>query len=145
MKQMPDPRINRFYREASGRCINCEKKIRSQVYLEWEEERVFLCSDCLMNLYDSIFTIKPTESARKKYKKTKIPPKFRWEIWERDNFTCQYCGSRKSLTVDHIVPESKGGVLENRNAVTACENCNSQKGSRTPEEAGMKLINDPRG
>ena len=124
---MADPRIDRFYVIASGRCINCEKRIRSQVYLEWQEEGVFLCSQCLMALYDHIFTIKTPPNSPKRYKKAKIDPEFRWRIWQRDNFTCQYCGTRSHLAIDHILPESRGGSLDESNVVTACETCNSKK------------------
>ncbi|MOA35414.1 HNH endonuclease [compost metagenome] len=97
-----------------------------------------------MALYDHIFTIQLRSNPPKRYKKVKIEPEFRWSIWQRDNFTCQYCGTRKLLAIDHIIPESRGGILEESNVVTACENCNSKKGSRTPEEAEMPLYKDPR-
>lgn len=60
----------------------------------------------------------------------------------RDNFTCQYCGAtpgRPLLTLDHIVPRSRGGQTTWENVVTACRPCNMRKGNRTPEEAGMTL------
>ena len=63
-------------------------------------------------------------------KKANIPDSFRWAIFERDNFTCQNCGSRRRLTVDHIHPESKGGALTTENAQTLCRSCNSRKGAR---------------
>lgn len=53
----------------------------------------------------------------------------RWLVWERDNFTCQHCGSRRYLTVDHIVPESKGGAHDMGNFQTLCRRCNSKKGA----------------
>lgn len=58
-----------------------------------------------------------------------IPSKTRWEVWERDNFTCQHCGQRKDLAVDHIRPESKGGSLDMDNLQTLCRSCNSKKGN----------------
>jgi len=60
----------------------------------------------------------------------------------RDNYTCQYCGampSRRELTIDHVLPRSRGGKTTWENVVTACQKCNGRKGSRTPEEAHMKL------
>lgn len=63
------------------------------------------------------------------YQKQPIPDTLRWTIWERDDFTCHYCGSRKFLSVDHIVPESQGGELSLDNLVTACRPCNSKKGT----------------
>lgn len=64
----------------------------------------------------------------------------------RDNFTCQYCGDtpgRGVLTLDHIVPRSKGGQTSWENVVAACRACNMRKGDRTPEEAGMALRKKP--
>lgn len=64
------------------------------------------------------------------YKKAIIPPEIRWQVWERDNFTCLHCGSRKLLTVDHIHPEVKGGDLSLDNLQTLCKSCNSRKGTK---------------
>lgn len=54
----------------------------------------------------------------------------RWTVWERDNFTCQECGTRRNLSIDHIIPESKGGTLDLDNLQTLCATCNSRKGAR---------------
>ena len=62
--------------------------------------------------------------------KEPIAPEVRWAVWERDNFTCQYCGVRRDLSVDHIVPESKGGGIEMANLQTLCSKCNSRKGDK---------------
>jgi 5-methylcytosine-specific restriction endonuclease McrA len=64
------------------------------------------------------------------YKKEPIPADIRWAVWERDNYTCQHCGSRRNLTVDHVFPESKGGKMTMDNAQTLCKPCNSRKGAR---------------
>ena len=69
-------------------------------------------------------------SIEKKHGKEIIPDDFRWAVFERDNFTCRHCGSRKYLSVDHIIAESKGGKLTMDNAQTLCKNCNSKKGAR---------------
>lgn len=61
-------------------------------------------------------------------KKAVIPPSLRWLVWERDDFTCKDCGSRKQLSIDHIVPESLGGPTEESNLQTLCTPCNSRKG-----------------
>ncbi|MFC4870162.1 HNH endonuclease [Negadavirga shengliensis] len=60
-------------------------------------------------------------------------------LFKRDNHTCQYCGSAKNLTIDHVLPRSKGGKTCWRNLVTACHRCNTMKGDKTPEEVGMRL------
>lgn len=63
-------------------------------------------------------------------RKAPIPADVRWLVWERDNFTCQKCGSRKNLSIDHIIPESKGGEATMENCQTLCKTCNSSKGAR---------------
>jgi 5-methylcytosine-specific restriction endonuclease McrA len=60
-------------------------------------------------------------------------------VLRRDNHTCQYCGSYKDLTIDHILPKSRGGKDEWPNLVTACIRCNNSKDNRTPEEWGKHL------
>ena len=65
-------------------------------------------------------------------------------ILRRDNFTCQYCGnSDSSLTVDHIIPKSRGGKSNWGNVVVACKPCNLKKGNQTPSEKGMLLNKKP--
>jgi 5-methylcytosine-specific restriction endonuclease McrA len=68
----------------------------------------------------------------------------RRNIYRRDNYQCQYCGKKTQvLTIDHIIPRSRGGEDTWENLVTACDKCNNMKGSRTPEEAGMQLLKIP--
>jgi len=67
----------------------------------------------------------------------------RQNIFKRDGFECQYCGSTKDLTLDHVQPRSKNGKSTWTNLVTACKHCNSKKGDRTPEEAGLRLRQQP--
>jgi len=68
----------------------------------------------------------------------------RQNILRRDGFTCQYCGARhKVLTIDHVIPRSRGGRDSWENLVAACLDCNVRKGDRTPEEAGMPLLRQP--
>jgi 5-methylcytosine-specific restriction endonuclease McrA len=74
----------------------------------------------------------------------KVPPVNRREVLRRDAHSCQYCGSNRHLTLDHVMPRSKGGLHTWDNVVTACERCNSRKGSRTPIEAGMSLRTKPK-
>lgn len=60
-----------------------------------------------------------------------IPTRFRFEVLERDEFTCQYCGAKAPdvvLHVDHVIPQSAGGSSEADNLVTACQDCNLGKG-----------------
>jgi 5-methylcytosine-specific restriction endonuclease McrA len=75
----------------------------------------------------------------------KVPPVNRREVLKRDNHTCQYCASSKHLTLDHVIPRSKGGQHSWDNVVTACERCNQTKGDRLIHEAGMVLKTKPKG
>jgi 5-methylcytosine-specific restriction endonuclease McrA len=70
----------------------------------------------------------------------------RQNIFLRDSHTCQYCYekfSEKRLTVDHVIPLSKGGRHEWTNVVTACSTCNNRKGDKSPEKANLRLLNRP--
>ena len=67
----------------------------------------------------------------------------RLRIYMRDKYRCQYCGEKKpagELTLDHILPRSRGGGNSPVNVVTACVSCNNRKGDRTPAEARMPLL-----
>jgi 5-methylcytosine-specific restriction endonuclease McrA len=69
----------------------------------------------------------------------------RRSVFARDNFTCQYCGIHgKDLTIDHVHPKRYGGGMTWENLVTCCRKCNTKKGDKTPEKAGMKLLRQPR-
>lgn len=63
-------------------------------------------------------------------------------LFQRDNYECAYCG-KTANTVDHIIPRCRGGTSVWENAVASCLKCNHKKGSRTPEEANMKLRYKP--
>jgi len=68
----------------------------------------------------------------------------RRNVLRRDNHTCQYCGQRgRPLTIDHVLPKSRGGKDTWENLVAACYACNARKGDRTPQEAGMRLLRKP--
>jgi 5-methylcytosine-specific restriction endonuclease McrA len=63
----------------------------------------------------------------------------RANIFKRDGYECVYCGSKKHLTLDHVLPKSRGGTNEWTNLVTCCSKCNRQKDNKTPEEAKMSM------
>lgn len=65
-------------------------------------------------------------------------------VFARDDWTCQYCGSRSNLTVDHVVPRSKGGASSWENIVASCAPCNRRKGNSLPRQVGMRLLRQPR-
>ena len=70
----------------------------------------------------------------------------KWTLFARDRNICAYCGGRYELgelTMEHIVPLSKGGRHFWMNLVTACRGCNHRKGNRTPEQSGMSLVYVP--
>ncbi len=71
----------------------------------------------------------------------------RKNILMRDRYTCQYCHRTLpsgELTLDHVIPRSRAGETSWENLVACCHRCNNRKGSRTPEEAGFKLLRQPR-
>lgn len=71
----------------------------------------------------------------------------RRNLFARDGHCCQYCGKHEpasQLSLDHVMPRSRGGQTNWENVVCACVACNTKKGGRTPKEARMKLINTPR-
>ena len=65
-------------------------------------------------------------------------------VFARDSWTCQYCGTTSHLTVDHVIPRSRGGASDWENIVTSCAPCNRRKGNRTPVETGMHPRLKPR-
>jgi 5-methylcytosine-specific restriction endonuclease McrA len=70
----------------------------------------------------------------------------RKNIFKRDRYTCMYCGKQpgpEELTIDHVQPKSRGGMMSWLNCTLACVECNKRKANRTPEEAGMKLRKKP--
>lgn len=68
----------------------------------------------------------------------------RREVFHRDHYTCQYCGSRtRDLTIDHVVPRHRGGKHSWDNLVSACRTCNHRKGGKSLEESRIKLMRQP--
>lgn len=67
----------------------------------------------------------------------------RHRILKRDNHSCVYCGSKKQLTIDHLIPKSKGGGNTWDNLVTCCMSCNSKKGDKLLSETNMRLMKKP--
>ena len=77
----------------------------------------------------------------KDYSKSKVLFS-RKNLWKRDGMTCQFCGIKPpydEVTIDHVIPKNYGGVSSFDNCVIACFRCNTKKGGRTPQQAGMKL------
>lgn len=71
----------------------------------------------------------------------------RYSVFKRDRNECVYCGTKLGsiqLTIDHVVPKSQGGKNNWLNCVTSCFDCNNRKGSRTPEQAKMRILRLPK-
>ncbi len=119
----------------------------------WQEavKAVFLERVNILSEYDRVvhspgFQMRlPSVIALKKYIAPARRPAFtRFNVFLRDRFACQYCGSRDELTFDHVIPRSRGGTTIWDNVVTACAPCNLTKGGRLPRAAGMTPRHRPR-
>lgn len=88
-------------------------------------------------------TMRLLKRVHKKWK----PPRFRKKVlFNRDSWKCQFCAELlnwSNITIDHVMPSSRGGPTSWQNCVTACKPCNKRKANRTPDEAGMRLLQKP--
>ena len=102
-------------------------------------ERVNIVSEYESRVRSPSFSMRlPSVVALKQYIQPSRRPAFtRFNVFLRDFFVCQYCGSQSELTFDHLVPRSKGGRTLWNNVVTACAPCNLRKGGRLENDAGM--------
>ena len=96
----------------------------------------------------SISSILPEPTVIRLSHMVKRPPSksklSRKAVFFSDKFTCQYCNNKTTqLTLDHVIPRSKGGAHTWENVTSACIKCNHKKASKTPREASMKLISKP--
>lgn len=86
----------------------------------------------------------PSVIALRQYvRPTEFPAFTRFNLFLRDAFRCQYCGSPDDLTFDHVIPRAQGGRTTWHNVATACSPCNLYKGGRTPAQAHMSLLTQP--
>ena len=118
----------------------------------WQEviKAVFLDRVDVIATYDQVvhspsFEMQlPSVVSLKSYVPQDRPPAFtRFNLFLRDAFSCQYCGSGDELTFDHVIPRSRGGRTTWDNVVTACAPCNLLKGGRLPNHAQMHPKNRP--
>ena len=99
---------------------------------------------------------KPIITERKNYKRPTVIRLLRYisvpfrkihlsrqNIFRRDDHKCIYCGTNSDLTIDHVIPKSKGGKNSWLNLVSCCSDCNLKKGNRTLEEANMTMSHEP--
>ena len=118
----------------------------------WQDsiKSVFLDRVTIVSNYDRVirspsFYMKlPSVIALKSYIRPQSNPNFtRFNVFLRDKFSCLYCGSKRELTFDHLLPRSKGGKTDWDNVATACSDCNVKKGGRLLIYSGMKLNHKP--
>ena len=118
----------------------------------WQDsiKSVFLDRVITVSNYDRVvrspsFSLKlPSVLALKSYVNPQSNPNFtRFNVFLRDKFTWQYCGSKNELTFDHLLPRSKGGKTDWNNVVTACTCCNVKKGGRLLIQSGMTVNQKP--
>jgi 5-methylcytosine-specific restriction endonuclease McrA len=111
-----------------------------------EKVKVLKYSDMAVKCIDKAYEIPAVVALIKIVRtvyKTKVPFTKK-NVLTRDQYECAYCGVKsRSLTIDHIIPRSKGGKSEFDNCVACCRTCNDKKGARTPREAGMPLKKRP--
>ena len=102
-------------------------------------------SDALVRSAEDSFAIPSVlrlhEVVRRPLPELKISRK---SVLARDGYTCVYCGSRETLTIDHVFPRHRGGENTWENVVCSCLKCNNKKGNRTPSECGLRLPHPPR-
>ena len=108
-------------------------------------QRVAIVSEYDREVRSPNFAMKlPSVIALRQYVKQSEHPAFtRFNLFLRDRFSCQYCGSAVDLTFDHVIPRAHGGRTTWENVATACAPCNLRKGGRTPQQAKMKLFEAP--
>jgi 5-methylcytosine-specific restriction endonuclease McrA len=118
----------------------------------WQDaiKAVFLERVNIVALYDkavrspSIEVKLPSVVSLKTFVRPARNPAFtRFNVFLRDRFSCQYCGSREDLTFDHLVPRSRGGHTTWENVVTACSVCNLKKGGLLARHSGMRPAQMP--
>lgn len=108
-------------------------------------ERVDIVASYEREVHSQRWTMQlPSVIALRQFVKPSEFPAFtRFNLFLRDKFSCQYCGSPHQLTFDHVIPRRLGGVTSWENVATACAPCNMRKGGRTPKQARMPLLLEP--
>lgn len=127
--------------------VDCANGFQTVSWSDWSKMRPSEGED-VMRSVSATFRI-PSVIQLTKY--DKIPSYkvhyCRKTIYKRDGHQCQYCGKKpgtEELSIDHILPRSLGGLTTWENCVLACVKCNTHKANRTPTQAGMRLLRQPR-
>lgn len=119
---------------------------KDRAYIEHSHEGVYLRSQ--YKDYPCPSVVRTKEKVRFFYDQVPLTKR---NVFKRDNFECVYCGSKRDLTLDHVIPKSKGGRDTWKNLVTACSPCNSAKndlwGDDLPDEfkVAMNVLYKPHG
>lgn len=108
-------------------------------------ERVDIVAHYQREVHSPNFAMQlPSVIALRQYVRPSQHPAFtRFNLFLRDRFVCQYCGTGSDLTFDHVIPRAQGGRTTWENVSTACAPCNLKKGGRTPRQAHMVLAEEP--
>ncbi len=118
----------------------------------WQEavKAVFLDRVNIVSEYDQVVRSPsvelqlPSVVALKSFVETERNPAFtRFNVFLRDRFQCQYCGSQEDLTFDHLIPRSKGGLTTWDNVIAACSPCNLRKANKSWQEMNMRPMQMP--
>jgi hypothetical protein len=107
----------------------------------WKRAIVLLLKEKAAMISDKV--IRLVEFVKLPLSKMRIAKPSRAMIYARDQHKCQYCGSTRKLTIDHVMPRSRGGGDTWENMVVACSSCNTKKSDRLLEHTGMKLTRKP--
>jgi 5-methylcytosine-specific restriction endonuclease McrA len=99
---------------------------------KWRSERIDMASPSVIRLRQFV-----------KVPYARRVPLNRRAVFMRDSNRCQYCG-RGAENIDHVIPKAQGGTHSWENVVASCRRCNTKKGGRTPEQAGLQLLARPR-
>jgi hypothetical protein len=142
---MPRPTVHDLEQDwetLSGEfCSGCGHEFQHGEFWEacvFDVGTVTICGDCANELVSQWSMKHSGIDLQPASLRPVIHPRLRLQVYCRDSFACRYCGAAgEQLTLDHVKP---GGPDSALNLVTACASCNSQKGQRTPAEAGMVVL-----
>jgi 5-methylcytosine-specific restriction endonuclease McrA len=112
----------------------------------WAELRVAETDRVIRTVHLSITVPEVILLTRHDRMPARLVPFSRRNLYRRDSNSCQYCGrvcSTRDLSIDHVIPRSRGGKTNWENCVLACIPCNVRKGNRSLEQVGMRLIKHP--
>ena len=128
--------------------INISTLKRSLILISKGKAEILECRDAAIHTIDDDVlapsAIRLSYMVKRSYKKgpCKLSKK---EVFLRDNYTCQYCSKKSNkMTIDHVIPRKYNGPNTWENVVTACSPCNLKKAARSPDQAQMKLLREPK-